>query len=53
MMYITFLERENKGKENQTITGDNRTTISCDAPLHMEKDMVAHLGRLRKASFGH
>jgi len=44
-MYITCPEREKKGKENQTITGDNPTTISCDAPLRMEEDMVTHIGR--------
>jgi hypothetical protein len=44
MVYITCYEREKKEK-NQTTPGYNLTTVSSYAPLQMEEDTVAHLGR--------
>jgi hypothetical protein len=41
-----------EGVKNQTTIGDNPTIISCNMSLHMEKDMVAHLGRRSKAKLG-
>ena len=60
MMYITCYKRERKGG-NQITIYNNSTTVSRhmslymekDAPLHMEDDIVEHLGRQQKASFGY
>jgi hypothetical protein len=48
-----MLGERKKKRENQTITGYNPITISCNVPLQMKEDMTAHLERRRKASYIH
>jgi hypothetical protein len=50
---IICQEKENKRKKNQTTINDYPTTVNYHASLHMKEDLVAHLGRQRKANFGH
>jgi hypothetical protein len=44
IVYITCHERE-KEEGNQTITGNNLTTVNYHAPIPIEEDMTAHLGK--------
>jgi hypothetical protein len=53
MTYITCYKREKKGGKNQTTIDDNMITVSRHTPLYMEDDMMTHLERRHKASFGH